>query len=193
MTAACLCLVTPRPARGRLLLLCSSGGPESRARSHDPSSSSPPEGTSELSPVSFVSSPLLASPGKSRSGPAVICGLTRYFWQDPNKRCPAQEVAVVTVEGMGASHGLFPCMSSLESTSASRASQSILPTAACVPASCPAVRFGPDFSLEPQWGSHSPHLGPHSCPLLSISAIPPPEGPPTSGPVFCLLPSLPCS
>lgn len=38
-----------------------------------------------------------------------------------------------------------------------------------------------------------PTLGPRSCPLLSISAVPPSEGPQTSGPVLCLLPSLPCS
>lgn len=38
-----------------------------------------------------------------------------------------------------------------------------------------------------------PTLGPFSCPLFSVSAVPPSEGPPTSGPILCLLPSLPCS
>lgn len=90
-------------ARGLLPRLSSSGGPEKAGRSHDPRSSSPPEGMSRAQPSELWFPILFASPSKSKSGPCShLCGLTRYFWQDPNKRRPAQDIAVV-MEGMDTS------------------------------------------------------------------------------------------
>lgn len=112
--------------------------------------------------------------------------LSRYFWQDPSQEHPAQDVTLVTMEGW--TYGDLEHVL-LESHKLQIDPSILQPPLPAVPPSCQGEGLGPT-SLELSGFSH---IGPFSC-LFSVSAVPPhPEGPPTSGPSYALLPSLPRS